>query len=71
MSWSNMKHTIVSLSLTKAMYKALYTVSCEAIWLKRILEDMGENQEKPTIMWQPKKITTRSKHIETHHHFVK
>ena len=43
-SWSSKKHATISLSSTEAEYKALCSGTCEAIWLKRILEDVGEGQ---------------------------
>jgi len=42
-SWSKTQ-VIVSLSSTEAEYKALCSGTCEAIWLRRILEDVGEGQ---------------------------
>jgi hypothetical protein len=44
-SWSNKKQPIVSLSSTEVEYKALCSATCEAIWMRHILEDMGERQE--------------------------
>jgi hypothetical protein len=44
-AWSTKKQPTVSLSTTKAEYKA--TTTCEAVWLSRILEDLHEQQEQP------------------------
>ena len=54
---------------------------CEAIWLKIILEDMGQKQDEPTPIKCNDQSTiklannlvyhARSKHIETQHHFVR
>jgi hypothetical protein len=41
-AWSTKKKPIVSLSTTEAKYKAILTTTCEAIWLRRILEDLHE-----------------------------
>eukprot|EP00253_Pinus_taeda_P025555 PITA_25555 len=46
-SWSSKKQPTVSLSSTEAEYKALCSATCEAIWLRRILEDVGETQQAP------------------------
>ena len=80
-SWSSKKQPIVSLSSTEAEYKALCTATCEAIWLRRILEDVGEKQKVPTIIQCDNQSSiklannpvyhARSKHIETHYHFVR
>jgi len=47
-SWSNKKQPTISLSSREAEYKALTDATCEAIWLRRILEDVGEKQRGPT-----------------------
>jgi hypothetical protein len=75
------KQPTVSLSSTEAEYKALCTATCEAIWLRRILEDVGEKQKVPTIIQCDNQSSiklannpvyhARSKHIETHYHFVR
>ena len=43
-SWSIKKQPTISLSSTEAEYKAMSSATCEAVWLRRILEDIGENQ---------------------------
>jgi hypothetical protein len=80
-SWSSKKQPTVSLSSTEAEYKTLCTATCEAIWLKRILEDVGEKQKVPTIIQYDNQSSiklannpvyhARSKHIETHYNFVR
>ena len=35
------KQNTISLSSTEAEYKALTTLACEAIWLKRCLQELG------------------------------
>jgi hypothetical protein len=49
-SWSSKKQPIVSLSSTEAEYKALYEATCEAVWLRRLLQDVGEEKRKATII---------------------
>jgi hypothetical protein len=81
MSWSSKKQPIVSLSSTEAEYKALCSATCEAIWLRKILEDVGEKQKVPTVIKCDNQSSiklannpvyhARSKHIETQHHFVR
>ena len=80
-SRSSKKQPTVSLSSTEAEYKALCSATCEAIWLRRILEDVGETQQAPTVIRCDNQSTTklvdshvyhaRSKNIETQHHFVR
>eukprot|EP00253_Pinus_taeda_P022507 PITA_22507 len=80
-SWSSEKQPTVSLSSTEAEYKALCSATCEAIWLRRILEDVGETQQTPTVIRCGNQSTiklaknpiyhARTKHIDTQHHFVR
>jgi hypothetical protein len=81
MSWSSKKQPMVSFSSTEVEYKALCSATCEEIWLRRILEDVGENKKVPTIIKCDNQSSiklennpvyhARSKHIETHYHFVR
>lgn len=74
-SWRSKKQSTVSLSSTKAEYKALCNATCEGVWLRQILEDMGQKQEGPTPIKCDNQSTiklennpvyhARSKHIET------
>jgi len=80
-SCSNKKHATISLSSTEAEYKALCSATCEVIWLRRILEDVGEGQQEPTVIRCDNQSTiklgknpvchARSKHIDTQYHFVR
>ena len=80
-SWSSKKQPIVSLSSTEAKYKALCNVTCEVVWLRRILEDIDNKQIKPTILKCDNQSSiklaynpiyhARTKHIEIQHHFVR
>ena len=47
-SWTSKKQPTISLSSTEAKYKAMCSATCEAIWLKRIFEDMGQKQDGAT-----------------------
>ena len=81
MSWSSKKQPTVSLSTTKVEYKTLCNATCEAIWLRRILEDVGKKQIKTTILKCDNQSSiklahnpiyhARTKHIEIQHHFVR
>jgi hypothetical protein len=41
-SWSNKKKPFVSLSSTEAKYKTLCVATCEVVWLRRLLQDVGK-----------------------------
>jgi hypothetical protein len=81
MSWSSKKQPIFSLSSIEDEYKALSSATCEAVWLRRILEDVGEKRKGPTCINCDNKISiklannlvfhSRTKHIEIQHHFVR
>jgi hypothetical protein len=47
-AWSTKKKPTISLSIAEAEYKATATTACEAVWLRRILQDLHEQQEQPT-----------------------
>lgn len=78
--WSSKKQPTVYFSSIEAQYKSLCSDTCGEIWLRRILEDVGVDKS-PTINMCDDQITikldnnivyhTRSKHIKTHHHFVR
>jgi transposase InsO family protein len=80
-SWSSKKQPTVSLSSTEAEYKAMASATCEAVWLRRILEDVGEKQTEPTKVYCDNQSAVklahnpiyhaRTKHIELQHHFVR
>jgi len=80
-SWSSKKQPTVSLSSTEAEYKALCNATCEAVWLRRILEDTGNKQMKATVLKCDNQSSiklahnpiyhARTKHIEIQHHFVR
>ena len=47
-AWRTKNQPTVSLSTVEAEYKAATTTTCEAVWLRRILQDLHEEQEGPT-----------------------
>ncbi|GKG04322.1 hypothetical protein Tco_0314709 [Tanacetum coccineum] len=47
-SWSSKKQATVALSSTEAEYVAAITLACQAIWLRRLFSDLGEEQEHAT-----------------------
>lgn len=80
-SWSSKKQSTVALSSTEGEYIASTTATCQAIWLRRILEDLGFIQREATTLFCDNKSTinlsknpiihNRSKHIELKHHFIR
>jgi hypothetical protein len=80
-AWSTKKQPTVSLSTTEAEYKAVATTTCEAVWLRRILEDLHEQQEQPiqlicdnqSVIQMTKNpvFHKKTKHIDIQYHFVR
>lgn len=79
-SWACRKQTCVSLSTAEAEFVSLSEASQEAVWLQRLLEDLGEKAEAVTIfednqsclkMLDSEKFSNRTKHISTKFHYAK
>ena len=74
------KMKLVTLSSTESEYVALCEAAREAIWLRRLLDDIGFTQNDPTLMWQDNKSTIdmvnghrnfqSSKHINPKFHYT-
>ncbi|KAK4401281.1 Retrovirus-related Pol polyprotein from transposon RE1 [Sesamum angolense] len=77
-SWASKKQATVAQSSAEAEYIAAAATSNQAIWLRRILEDIGDKQEEPTTIYCDNKsaiaITknpvqhSRTKHINIKYH---
>lgn len=80
-SWSCKKQACVALSSTEAEFIALSETCKEAIWLRKLLEDMEIIQASPTVIYEDnqsclsiikeEKLSNRTKHIDTKRYFVK
>jgi len=47
-SWASKKQPIVSLSTTKAEYIVAAFCACQCIWVRRILDQLGEEEKEAT-----------------------
>jgi hypothetical protein len=74
------KQQLVTMSSTEAEYVALFHASCEAVWLKRLLTQLGFHQSVvtifqdnlSTIQWcHGKEDFHRSKHIAIKYHKIR
>jgi transposase InsO family protein len=80
-SWGSKKQTSVALSSTEAEYIAAAHAAKEAIWLRRLLTELGENLESPTTLFvdnqsaiaiaRNPEFHDRTKHIEVRYHFLR
>ena len=73
-SWSSKKQATTALSSSEAEYMAATSLVCQAIWLRRIMEDLGQKQEGATDIFCDNQATIamsknpvyhgRTKHID-------
>lgn len=80
-SWSSKKQAIVTLSSCEAEYVAVTACACHAIWLRRMLKEIGlpehrasrifvDNRSAQALARNPV-FHDRSKHIDTRYHFIR
>ena len=80
-SWKSKKQDVVSRSSTEAEYRAMAVTTCEIIWLRWLLADMGVHFSSPTPLNCDNKSAIqiaknsvfheRTKHIEIDCHFTR
>lgn len=79
-SWFSKKQTSVALSTTEAEFMAASEAAKEAIWLKRLYEDMCGHEKSPQILTDNQSCVQyvknqnfhmRTKHIDVRYKFIK
>ena len=80
-SWSSKKQSTITLLSTKAEYIAVAHVAKELVWLQRLLNEMKQNINAPTILHvdnqsviaiaQNPEFHNCTKHIKIWHHFLR
>ena len=80
-TWKSKKQTVVARSSAEAEYRAMASTTCELIWLKALLSDMGIQSSKPITLHCDNQAAMhiaanpvfheRTKHIEVDCHFVR
>jgi hypothetical protein len=78
-SWKSKLQTTVATSSTEAEYMAASDAAREAVWLRRLLGDLGMDvcfqilvdNSGALFQVQNDAITQKSKHVDVHFHYVK
>lgn len=80
-SWSTKKQTSVALSTAEAEYAAASAAACQAVWIRKILADVGYKQVQETVIYCDNTSAIamarnpvqhgRCKHIEIKIHFIR
>lgn len=80
-SWNSKKQSTTALSSSEAEYIAASAAACQAIWMRRLLKDLGQAQAHATPIYCDNKATIamtknpvchgRTKHIQLRHHFIR
>lgn len=79
--WSTRKQSTVSLSSTEAECSALADAACEAIWIQKVLGELGVQEGQPPLLYEDNQSTIaimesagpskRLKHTDVKLHFVR
>jgi hypothetical protein len=80
-SWRSKKQPTFALSSIEAKYKGATIITCEVVWLKKLLLDLGQSMDAPVVIYcdnvnnillaNNPVYHARSKHIEVHYHFIR
>ena len=80
-SCSSKKQAIVALSSTKVEYRGAAIATCEEVWIRRLLANLGQYTDGAVTIWcdnmsniqlaKNPVFHARTKNIEVHYHFVR
>ena len=80
-SWVSKKQPIVALSTAEVEYVAATATACQAVWMRKMLRSLCQEQAKGTVIYCDNSSTIalsknyvfhkRTKHIETKFHYIK
>eukprot|EP00253_Pinus_taeda_P030035 PITA_30035 len=80
-SWGSKKRPIMALSTVEAEYVAATAAACQAVWMRRMLRSLGQEQAKATVIFCDNSSAIalsmnsvfhkRTKHIDTRFHYIR
>eukprot|EP00253_Pinus_taeda_P029438 PITA_29438 len=80
-SWAYKKHPIVALSTAETEYVAATVAACQAVWIRRMLRSLGQEQAKGTVIFCENNSAIalsknfafhkRTKRIDTKFHYIR
>ncbi|GAV83561.1 hypothetical protein CFOL_v3_27007, partial [Cephalotus follicularis] len=80
-SWKSNKQSVVARSTVESEYIAMANVTCELMWIRQLLSELGFGDPSPMQLWYDNQtaihITSnpvfheRTNHIEVDYHFVR
>eukprot|EP00253_Pinus_taeda_P023555 PITA_23555 len=80
-SWASRKQSIVALSISEAEYVAATVAVCQAIWMRRMLRSLCQEQTKGTVIFcdngsaialsKNYVFHKRTKHIDRKFHYIR
>lgn len=80
-SWASKKQSIVALSTAEAEYVAATAAACQAVWMRRMLRSLGQEQAKTTMIFcdnssaialsKNSVFHKRTKHIDTRFNYIR
>jgi hypothetical protein len=79
-SWSSHKQAVVTTSSTKAEYITMGLAAKEAVWMRRLVQDLGFEMTGPMriytdnqssmLLATSEKLSARMKHLDIQYHFI-
>ena len=80
-SWASLKQNLVTLSTAEAKYVLAYEAIAQVIWLRIVLEDLGESQIEATLLMYDNMFAIsmtrnpvfhqKTRHINIRFHFIR
>ncbi|RVW26239.1 Retrovirus-related Pol polyprotein from transposon TNT 1-94 [Vitis vinifera] len=79
--WSSKKQAVTALSSSEVEYTVATSSACQAVWLRRILADINQEHDEPTVIYCDNKAAIamtknpayhgRTKHVDIRVHFIR